>query len=219
MNTKKTLTTIVSLLVIVGVFSAQAVAHGGGHRGHGWGKAKHTQWRASLTAPGATGAVARTSHHGYGTTGPTGGVTTGLRGKFVYAQSSKSYVWGLKIKGLAASTAYTVTVAEAPATTAAKKKAKASHHSGATEPTGPVGSGPLPATVTTNADGWVSAAGKGARSDFGLDKTKAYVVTITDSAGAAVLKGTLLRKTHHAHRGCSGFSTTGNVAKKKRHNR
>lgn len=225
---KKLLTVIASIALISGVFSAQAIGHGGGKgddNGLKWGHGKRGAqvWRAHLTAPTApTGPTASVARKRFGATGPTGSSDTGPRGKFTLVQNRKWYLWGLKAKGLTASATYTVAVAVDPTATTSKK-AKTSHHpagpSGSTGSTGPVGKNTLPATVTVSEKGWVITGGKGLRADLGLDKTKAYLVTITDSSGAVVLQGRLLRKTHHSHRGCSGYSTTGSGAHKKRHNR
>lgn len=212
---KATLPVIASIVVLAAVLAGPAFAHGGhhgkrhgdqrmgkqafgyqyGHRWHRGGKV----WLADLTpggATGETGATANIAHHSgtrSETTGPTGDQTTGPAGKFIYAQRGWRYLWGLKVRGLAASTAYSVAIY-----TNTDGQGCASTTNTALTPSAP---------FTTNADGWALTGGIGTRKEFGgLSKKTAYYVKVTDANGAAVICGTLDRKTHRAHGRCDGTS-------------
>lgn len=230
---RKSLTAIASIAVIAGVFSAQAVGNGGGrgdnNSGFGWGHHKKSAqvWRADLRVPGATGPTAGVAHHGgkYGATGPTGADNATAKGQFVFAQNRTKYVWGLKLKRLTPSTDYKVGIygpagasgstGATTGTTAHKKRGKKGKRS-ATDASTLVGA---TIAVKTDDQGRAWAGDKGLRSVFGLDKKSAYVVKVTDADGTVVLQGDLLRKTHRAHRGCSGYSDAGSQSRKRHHRR
>lgn len=221
---KAMLPVIASIVVVAGVLAGPAFAHGGhhgkqghqrwgkqafgyqyGHRWHRGGKV----WLADLTpggATGETGATANVAHHS-GTrseaTGPTGDSTTPA-GKFIYAQRGWKYLWGLKVKNLTPSTAYSVAIY-----TNADGKGCASTTNAALTPSAP---------FTTNADGWALTGGIGTRKEFGgLSKKTAYYVKVTDASGAAVICGTLDRKTHRAHGKCDGTNPMSSESRRGKH--
>jgi hypothetical protein len=228
---KKALIVFSSLVVIVGVFSSQSLAHGAKHGFGAWGGHHHSSkkanvWSAKLTPP--TAAVTRTKSrhgHGYGTTGATGATpATGPAGKVLYAQSHKKYLLAAKLSNLAPATKYDVTITKTSVDPTGSTGATIAHHPhdpGATPPTGATSTPPTIGPITTDANGKGNAIAKGLRSAAGLDKRATYSVEVKDPSGTVVLAGALTRNGFRHHRGnCGGDKNPfGSDSRSKHHRR
>ncbi len=209
---KKALTIVGSLALIIGVFSAQAFAHGGarGHGQHGWHGKKHAQvYRGVLLPPtgatGATGATSRTvkprvsrhagkhrSRHGQRAwaSGPIGGAQ--------WVQNSTRFSFKVGVKNLAPSTTYNVAIYGE------------TDGQGCASTTNTALSAPTVPPLTTDTRGKGKTKVSGAVADASLDKATKYYVKVADSSGATVLCGKLYRFGKYAShwRGC-GFGLGG----------
>lgn len=193
---KKTLILISSLLVVAGVFSAQAFAngakHGDSNRGHHGKKSHINVWSAKLTPPGATGPTAAVAHYGKHNATPTGPI-----GRATFAQNKKRYLLAVKVRGLTASTNYSVALY------------KDEDGKGSLSTANPIQDPPTIKPIVTDANGLGKTWTDGPRSDFSLDKDVKYYVAVKNSAGETVLAGTLKTKWHGRHRGCDGHGLSG----------
>ena len=174
---KKTLTLISAMLVVAGVMATTSLAHDSNKKGnHGSSRAQIFRATLAPVVPVVpTAAVA-------GVTGETGATSTVPSGKAQWVQNKKRFNGYVKVRNLMPATTYTAAVyldADGQGCASATNTAL------------------TPAVIkpfTTDASGNGKRSAHGALSTFGLDKTKAYYVSVSDAAGAAVLCGELKLK-------------------------